>query len=183
MNKLLPALAVALLSACATAQPGPYSAPYTSSSYDAYEEAPVIASSPVYQVQQTQQPRQECWEEQVQYQTQAPQSATPGILGAIIGGALGNAVGHHKSNKQVGAVVGAVIGGSIGSDIGRNRSGGTTYSTDTVERCRTVYNNVQQEKLVGYDVRYSYNGVQRTVRMPYDPGPTVRVRVDVEPVF
>jgi uncharacterized protein YcfJ len=79
--------------------------------------------------------------------------------------------------------VGAVIGGSIGSDIGRNRSADSSYHTDTVERCRTVYTNVQEEKLVGYDVRYSYNGAQRTVRMPYDPGATVRVRVDVEPVF
>jgi uncharacterized protein YcfJ len=174
MNKLLPALAIAMLSACATAQPG---------SYDAYEQAPVLASTPVYQVMESQRPRQECWEEQVQYQAQAPRSATPGLLGALIGGALGNAVGHHKSNKQVGTVVGAIIGGSIGSDIGRNRSGGSDYYTDTVERCRTVYTNVQEEKLVGYDVRYSYNGVQRTVRMPYDPGTTVRVRVDVEPVY
>ncbi|MDR0781802.1 MAG: glycine zipper 2TM domain-containing protein [Pseudomonadales bacterium] len=170
----LAAFAALVLSACATAQPG---------AYDVYEQARVLASTPVYQAVQTQQPRQECWEEQVQYQSQAPQSATPGLLGALIGGALGNAVGNHKTNKQVGTVVGAIIGGSIGSDIGRNRGAGSAYQIETVERCRTVYANVQQEKLVGYDVRYSYNGVQRTVRMPYDPGASVRVRVDVEPVF
>ncbi|MDR2212165.1 MAG: glycine zipper 2TM domain-containing protein [Pseudomonadales bacterium] len=176
MNKLLPVFAVAALSACANAADPYY--------YDSYEQAPVLSSTPIYEIQQSQQPRQECWQEQVQYQAPAPsQSATPSIVGALIGGAIGNAVGHNKSNKRVGAAVGAILGGSIGNDIGRNnsRGGGTYY--ETVERCRTVYTTVQEEKLVGYDVRYSYNGTPRTVRMPYDPGATVRVRVDVEPVF
>jgi Predicted outer membrane lipoprotein len=177
MNRIFFPLAVTVLGAATSA------AAHAGSAYGTYDEAPVLSSTPIYQVQESRIPRQECWEEQVQYQAPTYQSATPGLIGALVGGALGNAVGHHKRNKQVGAVVGAVIGGSIGSDIARNRSGGGTYYTDTVERCRTVYTNVQEEKLVGYDVRYSYNGVQRTVRMPYDPGSTVRVRVDVEPVF
>ena len=172
--------ATVLLLTISLAMPG---ATHAQNYYDTYDEARVLSSMPVYAVHESQQPRQECWEEQVQYQTHAPRSATPGLLGALIGGAIGNAVGHHKRNKQVGAVVGAVMGGAVGSDIGRNRSNDGNYYSDTVERCRTVYTNVQEEKLVGYDVRYSYNGQQRTVRMPYDPGATVRVRVDVEPVF
>ena len=150
-----------------------------------YDEARVIDSTPIYHVVETSSPRDECWEEEVARTERhyGRQSATPGILGAVIGGALGNAVGHHKRNRQVGTVVGAILGGSIGTDIGRNRNARSDTYYETVEQCRTVYINEQEEKLVGYDVRYSYNGSQHTVRMSEDPGSTVRVRVDVEPVL
>ena len=150
-----------------------------------YDEARVLDSTPIYRVVESSRPREECWEEDIAYTERRSygQSATPGILGAVIGGALGNAVGHRKRNQQVGTVVGAILGGSIGSDIGRNRNSRSDTYYETVERCRTVYINEQEEKLVGYDVRYSYNGSQHTVRMPEDPGSTVRVRVDVEPVL
>ena len=149
-----------------------------------YDEARVLDTTPIYRVVESSSPREECWEEEIA-RTERRSSggtATPGILGAIIGGALGNAVGHRKRNQQVGTVVGAVLGGSIGRDIGRNGDNGSDVYYETVERCRTVNVNRQEEKLVGYDVRYSYNGLQQTVRMAEDPGATVRVRVDVEPV-
>jgi uncharacterized protein YcfJ len=152
-----------------------------------YVEAEVLSTTPIYHVVESSRPERQCWEEElVREVRQQPQarSATPGILGAVIGGAIGNAVGHKKRNRQVGTVVGAVLGGSIGSDISRN--GGTARSVeyiDTVERCRTVHANYQEEKLVGYDVRYRYNGAQHVVRMPHDPGAVLRLRVDVEPVF
>ena len=149
-----------------------------------YDEARVLDSTPIYRVVESSSPREECWEEEIAHtERRSGGSATPGILGAVIGGALGNAVGHHKRNKQVGTVVGAILGGSIGTDIGRNRNSRSDTYYETVERCRTVYVNEQEEKLVGYDVRYSYNGSQHTVRLPEDPGSTVRVRVDVEPVL
>ncbi len=151
-----------------------------------YDEARVLDATPIYRVVETSSPREECWEEEIARteRRSGRESATPSILGAVIGGAVGNAVGHRKRNQQVGTVVGAILGGSIGADIGRNRSSrsDTTYY-ETVEQCRTVYVDEQEEKLVGYDVRYSYNGSQHTVRMPEDPGSTVRVRVDVEPVL
>ena len=97
---------------------------------------------------------------------------------------MGNAVGNNSTSRKVGTVVGAVLGGSIARDIRRaNDTRNSTVYVDTQERCRTVYNTREEEKLVGYDVSYSYNGVERTVRMPEDPGATVRVRVDVEPVL
>ena len=149
-----------------------------------YDEARVLDSTPIYRVVETSSPREECWEEEVAHRDRGRgESATPGILGAVIGGALGNAVGHHRRNQQVGTVVGAILGGSIGRDVGRNRDNRSDTYYETVERCRTTYVNEQEEKLVGYDVRYSYNGSQHTVRMSEDPGSTVRVRVDVEPVL
>lgn len=151
-----------------------------------YDEAQVTAVRPIYRVVESSIPQQECWEEEVVRQDLRRQdrSYTPGILGMVIGGALGNAVGNNRSSRKVGTVVGAVLGGSIARDINRaNDTRNSTVYVDTEERCRTVYNTRQEEKLVGYDVSYRYNGVERTVRMPDDPGATVRVRVDVEPVL
>lgn len=151
-----------------------------------YDEAEVTAVRPIYRVVEISSPQQECWEEEVVRQDirHRDRSYTPGILGMVIGGALGNAVGNNSSSRKVGTVVGAVLGGSIARDIGRaNDTRNSTVYVDTEERCRTVYNTREEEKLVGYDVSYSYNGVERTVRMPDDPGATVRVRVDVEPVL
>lgn len=152
-----------------------------------YVEAEVLASTPIYRVIENTRPQRQCWEEEVVREVRhapASRSATPGILGAVIGGAIGNAVGSRKRNQQVGAVVGAVLGGSIARDIVRNgeRVRHDEY-IDTVERCRTVHTSYQEEKLVGYDVRYRYNGAQHVVRMPHDPGATLRLRVNVEPVF
>jgi uncharacterized protein YcfJ len=148
-----------------------------------YEEAPVLMVTPIYHVVETTTPVRQCWEEEVVRRDnwRGNDSATPSILGAVIGGALGNAVGHHKSNKRVGAVVGAILGSSIARDISRTNDDSTYI--DTVERCRTVNNSSQEEKLVGYDVVYGYNDTEHTVRMPEDPGSTVRVRVNVEPVL
>jgi len=159
----------------------------TATASTTYDEADVLSSTPIYRTVEITSPQRECWEEEVARSDRRydrDQSATPTILGAVIGGALGNAVGHNKTNKRVGTVVGAVIGGSIGSDIGRNsRNRDDTVTYDTVERCRTVSTTREEEKLVGYDVRYSYNGSEHTVRMDRDPGETVRVRVNIDPVL
>lgn len=151
-----------------------------------YEEATVLSSTPIYRMVETSSPSRECWQEEVVRQRHARggyNSATPNILGAVIGGAIGNAVGSKKRNKQVGTVVGAILGGSIARDIeyGNRRGDGGEY-IDVVERCRTVHNVYQEERLIGYDVRYRYNGLEQVVRMQHDPGATVRVRVNVEPV-
>lgn len=51
--------------------------------------------------------------------------------------------------------------------------------TRDVERCRTV--DVGNYIVNGYDVTYRYRNRDFTIRMAYDPGDRVQVRVDVEP--
>jgi uncharacterized protein YcfJ len=151
-----------------------------------YEQAEVLSATPIYHVVETTTPQRECWEEEVSRPVRRysrDDSATPELLGILLGGALGNAVGHNKTNRRVGTVVGAVLGGSIAHDMSRENRIEEEVVIDKVERCRTVSNSEQQEKLVGYDVRYSYNGLERTVRMDRDPGDTVKVRVNIEPVL
>jgi uncharacterized protein YcfJ len=149
-----------------------------------FEYADVIESTPVYRTVEVTVPREECWnEEVVSHRRARPESRTPALLGTIIGGALGNAVGHGKSNKRVGTVVGAVLGHSIGRDIVAANSRGGVTQYETVRQCETVYDYHEEERLIGYQVRYRYNNEDYSVRMDDDPGQQVRVRVDVQPVF
>ena len=149
-----------------------------------YHEAQVLESTAIYRVIETSVPARQCWEEeQVRSSSRHRyRSHTPGLLGAVIGGAIGNSMGHHSTSQKVGTVIGAMLGSSIARDMVQARNDSGTI-IETVERCDTVYNYQQEEKLVGYDVLYRYNGDDYQVRMPEDPGATIRVRVNVEPVI
>ena len=99
------------------------------------------------------------------------------------GEGIGNAVGHNKSNQRVGAVLGAVLGRSIGRDIMRRNESASSGEYQTVQRCETVYQQHEEERLVGYQVTYLYNGEEYSVRTTTDPGDEIRVRVSVQPVL
>ncbi|MFK7864751.1 MAG: glycine zipper 2TM domain-containing protein [Pseudohongiellaceae bacterium] len=150
-----------------------------------YEYADVLASTPIYRIVEIEEPREQCWEEEVvvEQRSRRQASTTPVIVSTILGGAIGNAVGNNRSSQRVGAVVGAVLGHSVGRDIVRNRGGRNQQYVETVERCDTVYEQVQEERLVGYQVTYLYQGEERTVRADSDPGEQIRVRISVEPVL
>jgi uncharacterized protein YcfJ len=148
-----------------------------------YEYAQVLAANPIYQVVELSEPAQQCWEEEVLIERSSRRgSNTPVVISTIIGGAIGNAVGSNKSNQRVGAVLGAVLGHSIGRDIVRSNRRGNV-DTEIVERCKTIYETVQEERLVGYQVTYLYDGEERTVRTESDPGEQIRLRVSVQPVL
>ena len=51
--------------------------------------------------------------------------------------------------------------------------------TRDVQRCDTVADST--ERIVGYDVRYEYNGREFRARMPFDPGNQIAVNVEVRP--
>ncbi len=148
-----------------------------------FDEAKVVHVEPLYERVSYSVPTEVCREEQVSYQAQRRRGgATAPILGAVIGGAIGNAVGHHKRNRQVGTAVGALLGGSIGADIARNRrapEGERRYRNEQV--CHTEREIREEERAAGYRVTYAYAGQTHTTRMNRDPGPTLRVRVNVTP--
>ena len=150
-----------------------------------YDYAPVVDVRPIVQIVEISTPQEQCWEEEylVERDYRRNRSATPSILGAIIGGAIGNELGHNKSNQRVGTVVGAVLGHSVARDIMRQQQGSTVREVETVERCETVYQSHEEERIVGYNVTYNYNGQDYTVRTDRDPGDQIQVRVSVEPVL
>lgn len=150
-----------------------------------FETAQVLESLPVYQEVEVSTPQEQCWEEEVEVERYADRggSNTPVLVSTLIGGAIGNAVGHNKSNQRVGAVLGAMLGHSIGRDIIRGKEQGAVRDYQTVQRCKTVYQQHTEERLVGYQVTYLYNGEEFSVRTDSDPGGEIRVRVSVEPVL
>ncbi len=129
-------------------------------------------------------PRQSCYTEQVAYQepvARGRKSHTGTILGAVIGGALGNELGHRKRNKQAGTAIGAILGGSIGRDISHKPQKYVTRYRDE-QRCNTTTEISYDERVVGYDVTYRYNGQSYTTRMQREPGHSIKVKVAVTPV-
>jgi len=140
--------------------------------------AKVISVDPVRRTQHN--PRQVC-HDQVVTHTAPPkdQHRIAGTaIGAVVGGLLGHQVGGGKG-KTLATVAGAVGGGYAGNRIEASRQHGQV-TTSTERRCETVDNPVN--KIVGYDVRYEYNGVTRTVRMDHDPGDRVQVQEGVTAV-
>jgi uncharacterized protein YcfJ len=145
-----------------------------------YDYARVLRVDPMIDVVRVAQPREVCWTEQVTHRrSRGYNSATPEILGGIIGGVVGNQFGHGRG-KDVATVAGAILGGSIAHDMERRRrTYGYAAYTEPVQRCRVEQDYYEQERIVGYDVTYRYNGEVYHTRMDHDPGRRVRVRVDV----
>jgi len=150
-----------------------------------YETAAVVESRAIYELVEISTPQEQCWEEEtvVDRRSSDNRSNTPLVVSTILGGAIGNAVGHGSSNRRVGAVLGAVLGHSIGRDIMRRNERPSSREYQTVQRCETVYQQHEEERLVGYQVTYLYNGEEYSVRTNTDPGDEIRVRVSFQPVL
>lgn len=144
-----------------------------------YEYADVVESTPIVKNIRISTPREECWDEQVTH-TRRDDNGVSTVVGAVVGGAIGNAVGHNKSNKRVGAVVGAVLGGTIGKAVANENRG--TRHTGTQEVCRVITDYREEERIVGYHVRYRYNDVVYTTRTDEAPGETIKLRLAISPV-
>ena len=123
------------------------------------------------------------------------------IIGGLIGGAIGNQIGRGEG-RRIATVAGALIGAAVGHDTaqrGRDDRYGDRYGNRNddryddhydddyrgrsreVERCQVRQEERFEERIDGYRVTYVYNGREYTTRMSYDPGPQVRVRVNVSP--
>lgn len=131
----------------------------------AQEAGRVISSTPLFQ--QIGVPRQVCNNQPVA--VNEPKSGAGALMGALAGGGLGHAVG--QGGGKVLATLAGVMGGAI---LGNNIEGGHT-SVQNVQQCstQTFYEN----RTVGYNVVYEYQGKQYAVQMPNDPGPAVQLQV------
>ena len=133
----------------------------------AQEVGQVISSQPV--VQQVAVPRQNCYPATVQAQPQT--SGLGGLVGAVTGAAIGSQIGAGN-----GAIAGGLIG-LVGGAIAGNSADASGMRAQQVATPNCVTENTIENRTVGYDVTYQYAGQQYTTRMPYDPGPTVRLQV------
>ena len=180
MKELLNKWALAVPAAClsfsfAHAQTGPVT----------YVYGEVVESRPIMTTVRVNQPRQECWQERVVHRQPARRhsgSSTGTILGGLIGAAVGNELGHSQKNKKVGAVAGGLLGASIGRDISRpHYSTGSNHRISYEQRCNTVDEYYNEERVSGYHVVYRYNGNTYTTRSSVAPGDNIRLKVSVTP--
>lgn len=127
-------------------------------------------------------PRQECstqWVNETR-QVGGGQDYGGAIFGGVAGALLGNQVGKghgREAATAAGAVVGAIAGDRIAN---RDRQEQYQVVPREVTSCRTV--NELQTRIVGYRVAYDYRGQQYSTLMREHPGPTLQVRVSVDPV-
>ena len=97
------------------------------------------------------------------------------LFGAIVGGVVGNAIGA-GSGRAAATGLGIVAGAALGDHAEANSA---PPVTTIGQRCghATRY----EERVVGYDVVYEFDGSHRTARMPRDPGgPGTQIPVEVQ---
>ncbi|HHZ88740.1 MAG TPA: glycine zipper 2TM domain-containing protein [Chromatiaceae bacterium] len=143
-----------------------------------YDYADVEHVDPIIKTITIETPHQECGYETRSVPSHGHHSATPTILGAVLGGAIANGVSK-KSNRNAMTVVGTLLGGTIGRDIGHTNE--RHHRRVTTRVCNDTYSSHQVDKVVGYNVTYSYEGHRYTTHTKYDPGDELRVRIGVVP--
>jgi uncharacterized protein YcfJ len=132
----------------------------------AQEVGTVVSSTPI--VQQVAVPHQVCG--QGYAPVQGPTSGGGALLGAIAGAAIGSTIGGGVG--QAAAIgIGAVAGGAVGNSIEANNNARFA----AVPTCSTQMS--YENRTVGYNVTYEYNGRQYQAQLPSDPGRTIRLRV------
>lgn len=155
---------------------------------DGYDYARVVDVDPIVTRVRTEVPRRDCYDE-VQRSSSYSRgyvrdSAAPTIIGGIIGGVIGSQIGHGHG-RGAATIAGTLLGAGIGQAASRNANAGD-YDYDepqerVVQRCSVSYDDQIEQRIDGYRVTYVYHGREYTTRMPYDPGDSVRIRVDVAP--
>ena len=143
-----------------------------------HDKARVLSSEPLYETVRVNHPEERCWNEQVRHRGRArSDSYTPTIAGAIVGGVVGNQFGKGKG-KDAMTVAGALLGASVGHDMGKTP--GRSYVTSE-RRCEVVDHFREHQELVGYQVKYRYQGQIFHTQTRHDPGKFLNVRVSVAP--
>ncbi len=156
---------------------------YRSVDYDRYHDtARVIDSSPVYEATSG---HEECWNTrnnrfEARQDSDRGNGAKGAAIGALAGGVLGHQFGDSSGGRDRATGAGAIIGGLLGYQIEKNRTEneGNLGDLDT-RRCRMVADG--NRSLVGYDVRYRYDGNEYVARMDHNPGRRVVIGQDVNP--
>ncbi len=72
-----------------------------------------------------------------------------------------------------------ISGTPVTQQVGVPRQACATTSTGAPPQCSTQ--TIFENRTVGYKVVYEYAGKQYTVQLPQDPGPTLLLRVSVDP--
>ncbi|RYY74230.1 MAG: glycine zipper 2TM domain-containing protein [Gammaproteobacteria bacterium] len=148
-----------------------YGSDYGSRSYEDYGR--VVDARPIYRQVAVDVPRERCGVRTVA--TEERRRGGDSFAGTVVGGLVGAAIGHEIGNGRGSATaVGGLIGASIGNDASK---GGRTVRYRDEEVCRTEYRTEYEQRIIGYDVSYSYQG--RIYQTQTDRHPGDRIAIDL----
>ncbi|MBE7942045.1 MULTISPECIES: glycine zipper 2TM domain-containing protein [Ramlibacter] len=147
-----------------------------------FDQARVRSAEPQYESVTV--PRQQCSTQVVNQVQQVNSGGERNYGGAVLGGVAGALIGNQVGGghgREAATALGAVVGAFTGDNLAnQNRSGPQYVETPReVRTCQTV--NEVQNRITGWRVNYEYKGVAGTTMMAQQPGPTIRVRVAVDP--
>ena len=185
-SKPVIAILIMLMSATAMADSG-HKRNKNHSRNMAFDFAKVVDVRPIYREVEVSNPVRECWDEPViqAHRSTGHKSASGMAVGGILGGVIGHQIG--KGNgKKLATAVGTIIGAQIGHDAvnGHVQPGQVEDSyTEYQQRCSVRHQVSYEEVLEGYHVTYRYQGERYEIRMPYDPGKRIKLRIQIEPVI
>ncbi len=135
----------------------------------------VISARPIYQQIAIKMPRQACGLRTVREDNYRNRD---NFAGALVGGLVGAAIGHELGNgRSTATAVGGLIGASIGHNVQSERR--VSYQDDEV--CRTHYRTEYEQRIIGYDVRYDYQGRIYQTRTDRHPGERILVAANLRP--
>jgi uncharacterized protein YcfJ len=124
---------------------------------------PVTAQVPV--------PQSQCVDEQQLVQQR--NSGGGALVGALIGGALGNSMGA-GFGRAAATGLGVVAGAAVGDGF---EAANNPPVAATVRRCNSVTR--YENRVIGYDVAYDYNGQRYQTRTAQPPGERIALNVTV----
>jgi uncharacterized protein YcfJ len=155
----------------------------------AQERAPVTKIEPVHTREFYQAPVERC--QQVPIPVYAPPAhrssyggvvgsigdtmfgSTSGLVGAVVGGALGSQIGS-GSGRAVATGVGVIVGAAAGDRLER----GVVPQTQRgylQNQCTSYLETRTYERIVGYDVHFTFRGQSRVAFLTYNPGEYVSI--------
>jgi uncharacterized protein YcfJ len=173
-HSLLAATLGIFMAGCASADHGHRRHHHTESyayherGYNSYADfGRVLNARPIYRQVAVEIPRESC-----RVQTVAHERRGDSFGGTLVGGLVGAAIGRELGHGRSGATaVGGIMGAAIGNEAGSRRS--VHYRDQEV--CSTHYRTEYEQRLVGYDVRYSYQGRVYQTRTDRHPGDRIAV--------
>lgn len=143
---------------------------------DRGESARVIESRPLYEAANT---KEECWNPRAgHFEEVRGENKTRIGKGAAIGALAGGVLGHQVDSGG-GTAAGAILGGILGHQLERRNDSNDAQNDLDFSRCRVVSEGSGSGNIVGYDVRYEYNGREYVTRMDRDPGRRLRLGEEV----
>lgn len=142
-------------------------------------KAKVVHSEPLYETVEVSVPVTECWTERVTRENYNHGRYLAPIAGGIVGGVVGHQFGKGRGKTAL-TVAGTLLGAGVGHKLGGTHRVHRPV-VENVRRCETVDRYEQEQQLVGYRVKYRYEGQEYYTRTDSHPGKFIPVRVRVTP--